>query len=287
MDTVLVFPDYKLVTNVERSKGGAEILYQAHLDQGLDRAGASVEGSIKSWTLPYHAVILLCSSFTYRLIYCCRLIQVGSHRRRDTRCGVAAPKLEAGIPISQSTVWTIKAHPQSPIAFTRKLSHHGWDVHTQLEDICCNGPPLEELPGSHTDREAETNNRIRSLEEVEQKKALILKISHIGGHKFAGNVIVSCPIRLSSNDPLHNCLRTADLYSTRSRNMVWAGFDSQYTCNSGKHYFGWEGTTETTTRRAKPLNREREDSYGVVAAAYQHCFAFSPSTAPCTRGLWI
>lgn len=62
---------------------------------------------------------------------------------------------------------------------------------TNLVDISESTPPLEEIEGTEQERENEVIRRLKALEDEVQKKALILKNSHIGGHKFAGNVIVS------------------------------------------------------------------------------------------------
>ncbi|PSR74986.1 hypothetical protein PHLCEN_2v9400 [Hermanssonia centrifuga] len=60
-ETVLVLPDYKVVTEVERSKEGAQLLWREAVDPALGRTGAVVEGSpVRSWVLPYSCVILLC-----------------------------------------------------------------------------------------------------------------------------------------------------------------------------------------------------------------------------------
>ena len=75
-------------------------------------------------------------------------------------------------------------------AFTKRLEAEGWQVDTDLEDLSAFEKPLEEFPGSNEDREAEILRRLKSIGE-DTHRALILKISHIGGHKFAGNVIVS------------------------------------------------------------------------------------------------
>jgi hypothetical protein len=68
------------------------------------------------------------------------------------------------------------------------LEDEGWEVHTQLEDPT--GPPLEDYPDGDG-KEAELSRRLQELDESLPKRALILKTSHIGGHKYAGNVIVS------------------------------------------------------------------------------------------------
>jgi len=72
-------------------------------------------------------------------------------------------------------------------AFSETLQAEGWDVHTQLEDPT--GPPLEDYPDGD-EKEAELGRRLQELDEGLPKRALILKTSHIGGHRYAGNVIV-------------------------------------------------------------------------------------------------
>jgi hypothetical protein len=58
---VLVFPDYKIITDVEATSVGADALWSQTLDPKVGRAGKS-EGSYRSWVLPYNAVLLLCKA---------------------------------------------------------------------------------------------------------------------------------------------------------------------------------------------------------------------------------
>lgn len=71
------------------------------------------------------------------------------------------------------------------------LQSEGWHVDTDLEDLSHTGTPLEDFQGTDEEREEEVVRRLKALENETTKRALILKNSHIGGHKFAGNVIVS------------------------------------------------------------------------------------------------
>ncbi|KAG8903387.1 kinesin-like protein Klp5 [Tulasnella sp. 403] len=164
-DTVLVFPDYKMVTNVDVSSEGSENLWETVLDPALGCAGvAPSQGSqadrpSRSWVLPYHAVVLICS-----------------HKRRDKRCAIAAPVLKRAI--------------------TSALESRGWEVHEQLEDPeLLQDSAIEEISGTPDERDEAVMNRRKALyaEPANQKKALILYISHIGGHKYAGNVIIHLP----------------------------------------------------------------------------------------------
>jgi hypothetical protein len=63
--SVLVFPDWKVVHEVENSMPGAKELFDGTLDTSAGRGGKLSEnpesvGRRRSWTLPYRAVVLLC-----------------------------------------------------------------------------------------------------------------------------------------------------------------------------------------------------------------------------------
>ena len=64
---MLVFPDWKVVHEVENSLEGAEKLYGDALKGGVGKAGLpgaaddeATVGRKRSWVLPYRAVVLLC-----------------------------------------------------------------------------------------------------------------------------------------------------------------------------------------------------------------------------------
>lgn len=60
-ETVLVFPDFKMVSEVRRSPQGAQDLWDGAVRPELDRMGALLEKhTLKSWVLPYACVILIC-----------------------------------------------------------------------------------------------------------------------------------------------------------------------------------------------------------------------------------
>ena len=75
-------------------------------------------------------------------------------------------------------------------------------MHQQVEAPTLSGPALEDDPvlsalASEEEQQAEILRRLQSVD-AEHKRALILYCSHIGGHKYAGNVIVSLhPTRAS------------------------------------------------------------------------------------------
>ena len=64
---------------------------------------------------------------------------------------------------------------------------------TNLEDLALHNSPLDDsLPAEATDaeRDAHVLAQLRDISSNEHKRALILKNSHIGGHRYAGNAIV-------------------------------------------------------------------------------------------------
>jgi hypothetical protein len=83
------------------------------------------------------------------------------------------------------------------IEFSKHLSSHGFEVHTQLEEPShFTQTPLEDLEGTLEDRSSEITRRLKMAYEGEldsqgHKRVLIIKNSHIGGHRYAGNAIVS------------------------------------------------------------------------------------------------
>ncbi|KAG0705435.1 Sucrase/ferredoxin-like-domain-containing protein [Suillus ampliporus] len=151
-ETVIVLPDFMVVSGVPRTLAGAEALWRAAVDPSLGRAGVTTQtDDLNTWVLPYSCLILLCS-----------------HKRRDNRCAVTAPILER--------------------TFHQYLEREGWEVHTDLHDLSYE-PPLESQPNPAAEKEQLIEAQLKSLHA--EHKALILKNSHVGGHKFAGNCIVS------------------------------------------------------------------------------------------------
>lgn len=77
-------------------------------------------------------------------------------------------------------------------AFIKSLEMQGWDADTQLEHPSLSmGIPLEDLDIAPEKREENISSQLKEIADV--KRALILKVSHTGGHKYAGNCIVSYP----------------------------------------------------------------------------------------------
>jgi hypothetical protein len=199
-ESVLIFPDYKVVAEVPRSLNGARDLWRNSVNPSVPRPGLSSGSSaVNSWVIPYACVILICECtfFFWHVAVSVlapfrtepwRSSLTGSHRRRDARCAIVAPKLEYGEFCSRRGRLPgplIGRHSLS--AFSESLEREGWEVHTQLDNPT--GPPLEEYADGD-EKESELNRRLQELDHEPVKRALIIKTSHIGGHRYAGNVIV-------------------------------------------------------------------------------------------------
>lgn len=59
LDTILVFPDYKVVTEVPQSLSGAKSFWKTAIDPSVEW---DFDTTLKTWVLPYSCVILLCES---------------------------------------------------------------------------------------------------------------------------------------------------------------------------------------------------------------------------------
>ncbi|GAA6011739.1 hypothetical protein JCM11491_000735 [Sporobolomyces phaffii] len=183
-ESVMVFPDYKVVHDVEANARDAAELVERYLASENGRAGrrpAEVEGSrLKSWPLPYRAVILLCS-----------------HKKRDKRCSIAAPLLAN--------------------QFHHHLARHDLDVDVSGQDLE-SGPAIEDFEPSVTtteranlddddddddDDDSDKDEAEGGLETalratLERTSATsdrvgVFLVSHIGGHRYAGNVVIHFP----------------------------------------------------------------------------------------------
>ena len=62
-ETVLVFPDYKVVMDVPRTLDGAQDLWDNSGNPSVPRMGAGPgRSALRSWIIPYSCVILICTS---------------------------------------------------------------------------------------------------------------------------------------------------------------------------------------------------------------------------------
>ena len=104
------------------------------------------------------------------------------------------------------------------------------------------GLPLEDL--NVTPEERAENITAQLKESSDSKRALIIKVSHIGGHKYAGNCIVSLSLfplymRFYFCSPIFGSFRfcrNADLYARRLRNLVRSGDPARRRLDSRQHH---------------------------------------------------
>ena len=147
-------PTLKLVTLSET--GNAEDLANAHLSPRFDEARPS-QSALQSYALPHRAVILICS-----------------HKRRDRRCYITAPPLID--------------------AFTHAIEGLGSDWHVDTR-----GDDHDLIEAGHVSQdlsEADFRDELRrqhTMRREEDKHVGIYKVSHIGGHKFAAQVLIWLP----------------------------------------------------------------------------------------------
>ncbi|GAA5884560.1 hypothetical protein JCM16303_000028 [Sporobolomyces ruberrimus] len=154
-ESVMVFPDYKVVHDVEARKGHAQEMVERFLESDNNRVGVQAETSqLKSWPLPYRAVVLLCS-----------------HKKRDRRCSIAAPLLAN--------------------QFHHHLSKHDIHVDETGEDLE-SGAPLEEWEGTPEEKEKRFETNLQETSKASERVGVFM-VSHIGGHKFSGNVVIHFP----------------------------------------------------------------------------------------------
>ncbi|KAI9638221.1 Sucrase/ferredoxin-like-domain-containing protein [Dioszegia hungarica] len=153
--TVLVFPDWTVVQEVENSAEGAAGLYAAALGQGVKTGGTRQ----RSWVLPYRAIILLCS-----------------HKRRDKRCHIAAPLL-------RSALHTVLAKHDIGIDET------GASL-AQLD-----GPAIEDMGEDEREMETRRRMAgIEGIGGGEGGEVGIFNINHVGGHRYAGVMLRIFPM---------------------------------------------------------------------------------------------
>jgi hypothetical protein len=101
----------------------------------------------------------------------------GSHKRRDKRCHLAASVLAD--------------------EFVRVCAELGWDVDERGDfDYDPAEEDVDSAEQGHeaTAREAEYREKLRGIDTSQGGGRIgLFKVSHVGGHKFAGNVIVCLP----------------------------------------------------------------------------------------------
>ena len=106
-ETVLVFPDYKVLTEVPRSLDGARELWRNSVSPSVSRLGSSAEtGTVKSWVIPYTCVILICERFfAYARFYAqSRILELNEKCLRRFAPKTRCPMRGCG---TQTRVWLV------------------------------------------------------------------------------------------------------------------------------------------------------------------------------------
>lgn len=192
LETVLVLPDFTMVVGVPPTLDGAKELWRTALDSELPRMGLTEKtSSFQTFILPYSVVIMLCEHFlrlalaSHSSCFGRRLAQAQRQPVRDcctqARAGWA-PFLQAVLPSENAKFL---------VAFIKSLESKGWSADTQLEPIMDLERPLEQFSGTADEKANHITDELKALPVA--KKALILRNSHMGGHRYAGNLIIYTP----------------------------------------------------------------------------------------------
>lgn len=163
----------QILHNVQNDRSTTDIVAKEGLSREAEAHNSIPNSTVTSYTLPYRAVLLICMSDLTREVFESSLkfmyFPQGSHKRRDKRCSIAAPMLIAEL--------------------KRACEDEGWHVDEHLDEK----PSLlslEEL-ADDTSRHTEYETALRAA--TQSDTVAIVKVSHIGGHRFAGNVICLFP----------------------------------------------------------------------------------------------
>ncbi|CAO1630243.1 unnamed protein product [Sympodiomycopsis kandeliae] len=189
---VMLFPDYVLLTDVQDTTDDSDKAFHNQIQQAARRTYdqyisphprlTNPTTTTRRWALPYRATVVLCS-----------------HHKRDARCGIAAPMLAE--------------------VFKRYAEKYGWEVDERGDEIGSrpgtNEPMWDDEKGvitnkgwGYIDDQSSTSDRPTGNEQLTNWKKLahnsntsgdppptlgIFYTSHIGKHKYSGNVIIYFP----------------------------------------------------------------------------------------------
>ncbi|KDE06888.1 hypothetical protein MVLG_02776 [Microbotryum lychnidis-dioicae p1A1 Lamole] len=154
--SVIVLPDFKIVHHVSAKASSVKAFVGSHLHPSVPRPGLSslTSSKTRSYPLPYRALVLICS-----------------HKRRDKRCHIAAPLL-----INQ---------------FHHHLAEHDLEMDERGDSLGSSDErPLEAWPLE--ERESKMDEALKGVR-IGEGRVGVFKCSHIGGHRYAGNVIIYLP----------------------------------------------------------------------------------------------
>lgn len=91
-----------------------------------------------------------------------------------------------------------------------------------MEEPCLSfGKPIEELDVSADEREEIIKNQLKELTDV--RKVLLIRNSHMGGHKYAGNCIVSSMFSLPECIFMSTSYQHSQQLYTPQGSSIWYG----------------------------------------------------------------
>jgi hypothetical protein len=173
------------------------------------------------------------------------ILSLGSHKKRDNRCAIAAPKLEAGM--SFCAIWYSASVLSRYTAFAQSLTSRSWGIDHHIDEgVAHDQSPLEDFKGTPEERAAEIKSRRMQAAAGtlgHEKKALIVFNSHIGQHKFAGNVIVGLPSTYMS---AQFDIDITDLHPNGEWGLVWQSVLARGRLDRREHHYWREGTTASS-----------------------------------------
>lgn len=170
---------------------------------------------------------------------------LGSHKTRDKRCSIAAPLLES--------------------VLTSTLTTHGYTVDNT-------GAALHDV--SAADRaEGKTEEELEARLKTttgESKEVGIFKISHLGGHRYSGVMIVSrrfsVPPFFDDTNPRST---TPDLLSLRRYPLLRPRYAQTLRCHRREDHLEGQDPAGTPQGRSQPSARaEGGNAAGLVKIAY-------------------
>lgn len=104
------------------------------------------------------------------------MVLICGHGNRDSRCGIFGPLLQAEFEdkLDKLNVELLRSPPPFHVTKAAKMEVHAWQAAGGDNTLV---PELKDVRGY----------------KVSKQRARVAQISHVGGHKFAGNVIIYIP----------------------------------------------------------------------------------------------
>lgn len=162
-ESVFIFPDYKMVSHLP-SDSATELVSDHISPRLLVPQSAKPASELASYILPYHATILICS-----------------HKKRDKRCHITADPIISAL-----------SHAIEELGDTWHVDRRGDEAHL-FESYRITPNDSEESIMDRKKQLIKSRDDARGSSSEEDKHIGIFKVSHVGGHKFAAQVIIWLP----------------------------------------------------------------------------------------------